>query len=1085
MTYLLANDKACLESLQHQLPETVEIGIPDASEHTHGWLWTDATGLRSWLQKERGIFWIEGKPGCGKSTIMKAVWLHTQTEAKGDDTIVAAQFFSTRGMPHEKTFRSLLRRILVSSVRHRPELLPVVVQSTRDFSGQDLEAPMNIEWTFPLLKQTLTNVIAQREFHLKLLIVVDALDECGDMPIRDCITFFRELSSDKQQNAVRICFSSRNIPEDLKFGSLSKSGFAVEDKNSSDIANYVEERLLSMGVLIHEQAGFQELKSEILSRADGIFLWVKIVLDELSVSYENGATFAELQRSLVETPSQLNGLYRSLLAEVNGSFVDETSSMLAITMSALVPLNISEFRFATAFGGSLDFASQKDMENSETSVQDDVTMRRRIRSRTGGILEVKTLIEEEPGYLDRPKSSNGTVQMIHQSVKDFLLLEHPENMQIVRPKVLNLQGHLFLFRACVRYLKIPELRMLSATAPETRHDWHSQKYVKKIMTNFPFLNYALNHWLEHAQEVENAGFPQTKELEAFFHTNDGYFETWSDLYPFFALDKKMKFGMTPLGLAVQHGLFEYVRSRFKEGADVNESIPEYGHYLHLAVTTENENMIQLLLDLGADIDARGSGMSDVVMRPLLLATYVGNEKIVRLLLDRGADISVHGTEAGNYMSLIAVAALSGKPDVMRLILDRSDEEFKHEYLYHGALAALNVGPLLEETDDNKRRNIIFNRRDSDVSQITTKLSRYGLDFGGSMPGAHNAMMLVWVLCAGSREIIEMILTRDADVEARFQGRPILHWACMGCPESAVQNLVDYGADVGSEQESGESVLHAAIQNPSDAVLRYLLSLHVNCNTSNHRGETPLHWAAAIGSEGKLDLLLAAKADISAIDNDGSTVLHYAMLNLNKANRMQGFQSLAMGRLDINATDAAGVTPLHLAAEHGSLARVTWALELGADIAATTNEGRTVLHTAATNSTEDCEPIIQLVLDKGAALHATDELGFTALHHAVRKPMFRPKWSDVLYDLTWSCYNKNETMQQCLAKVRLLLDRGSDKDVQDANGTTALHLACGLGYKSIVEELLNRGVRTDLRDYRGCTPLDVAGNEDIRVLLGDD
>lgn len=71
------------------------------------------------------------------------------------------------------------------------------------------------------------------------------------------------------------------------------------------------------------------------------------------------------------------------------------------------------------------------------------------------------------------------------------------------------------------------------------------------------------------------------------------------------------------------------------------------------------------------------------------------------------------------------------------------------------------------------------------------------------------------------------------------------------------------------------------------------------------------------------------------------------------------------------------------------------------------------------------------------------------------------------------------------KVRLLIDQGSDKDAQDANGTTALHLACGLGYKSIVEEILNRDVQTDLRDYRGCTPPDVAWSEDIRVLLDDD
>ena len=75
-------------------------------------------------------------------------------------------------------------------------------------------------------------------------------------------------------------------------------------------------------------------------------------------------------------------------------------------------------------------------------------MRRRVRSRTGGILEVRGLIEEEPGYLSRPNSCNGTVQLIHQSVKDFLLLEHAENMQILCPKGLKLPGDFFLFRAC-------------------------------------------------------------------------------------------------------------------------------------------------------------------------------------------------------------------------------------------------------------------------------------------------------------------------------------------------------------------------------------------------------------------------------------------------------------------------------------------------------------------------------------------------------------------------------------------------------------------------------------------------------------
>ena len=50
---------------------------------------------------------------------------------------------------------------------------------------------------------------------------------------------------------------------------------------------------------------------------------------------------------------------------------------------------------------------------------------------------------------------------------------------------------------------------------------------------------------------------------------------------------------------------------------------------------------------------------------------------------------------------------------MRFILDRSYEDFKHEYLYHGALIALNVGAFIEE-EDEKIRSLLFSPRDSDV-----------------------------------------------------------------------------------------------------------------------------------------------------------------------------------------------------------------------------------------------------------------------------------------------------------------------------------------------------------------------------------
>src|SRR5437762_2502178 len=71
---------------------------------------------RTWLNQFPGLLWIKGKPGAGKSTLIKYALRETEKQQPLDYT-VASFFFHGRGTSIQRTalglFRSLLHQILI------------------------------------------------------------------------------------------------------------------------------------------------------------------------------------------------------------------------------------------------------------------------------------------------------------------------------------------------------------------------------------------------------------------------------------------------------------------------------------------------------------------------------------------------------------------------------------------------------------------------------------------------------------------------------------------------------------------------------------------------------------------------------------------------------------------------------------------------------------------------------------------------------------------------------------------------------------------------------------------------------------
>lgn len=145
--------------------------------------------------------------------------------------------------------------------------------------------------------------------------------------------------------------------------------------------------------------------------------------------------------------------------------------------------------------------------------------------------------------------------------------------------------------------------------------------------------------------------------------------------------------LTCLWEAVRHNNMEIAELLAKYGADVNQRLGQREGYrrpssilLELAVWSNQKAATRLgriLIDQGADINARGGYMEDIVLN---LAFHFGNLEFAEMLLEKNARTS--GVTRANLPALIA-AALSPKPKKTIELVLRYDSNLKRKSFVFG------------------------------------------------------------------------------------------------------------------------------------------------------------------------------------------------------------------------------------------------------------------------------------------------------------------------------------------------------------------------------------------------------------------
>jgi len=104
--------------------------VESTSQYAEGRRWGD---FSSWLESDKGFYWVNGKAGSGKSTLMKYIVSHRETSRllrrwAGDAKLCTGGFFFwNSGSRQQCSQAGLFRTLLYEILGQHPELIPTVL----------------------------------------------------------------------------------------------------------------------------------------------------------------------------------------------------------------------------------------------------------------------------------------------------------------------------------------------------------------------------------------------------------------------------------------------------------------------------------------------------------------------------------------------------------------------------------------------------------------------------------------------------------------------------------------------------------------------------------------------------------------------------------------------------------------------------------------------------------------------------------------------------------------------------------------------------------------------------------------------
>ncbi|GFF32144.1 isoform Er14 of ankyrin-1 [Aspergillus udagawae] len=954
----------CLRSLSFR-EQDHRLDDIHSAVNTCGWLLNDAQ-YKDWMNKPRGLFWIKGNPGAGKSVLMKFAAIAMAHRKYGE--LVISYFLHGRGTLLQKTplgvFRALLNSMLKSFPTYLSELTVRFEDREKRFGSYE---EGRWTWTEKELQEFLFRVLTKGTKAHPVVIFVDALDEAGKDAARSLLAYFRDMMKDieREEGLVKICVSSRHYPilgHDI-FPSIS-----VEERNDQDIRLTIRDKLEN----VQPDTKRQQIEKEILLKAQGGFQWAVLVCDMVIEENDNGTKAEKLQEKLLAIPEDLDELYSDILGGLPETERHQTVKLFQWVLFAARPLSAQGLRDAL----SIDKDTQRNTEIRKHPSWSDTLpeFEKHVRHISGGLIEFKTRDICDKYY---PDEADKEAHLTHQSVADYLLenfhrhVEHDQN----RFQSPIAAGHFQISRSCLRYLTLEDVLE------------EAQLWPAKVWTRFPLVPYAVRFLFHHIQMVEEQGIAQPDLLSLVQLDRPSNMKRISSVWLATA-DFCKNLGLLLIGATALHVLVALgSKSAFDEflkkdnvqvdGRDITGNTP-----LLLAITYGQQDMALALLNRSIEWRLRqnegfeksingararvlekyylvdSNAKNKLGETPLTAAITLNAEEVIYKLLEAGAE---HGDED------TLLASQNGLTDPVNLFLSRgASATFRNIYGEFPLYVAVENGhrevveillrkePAAVEMEGRFGRRVLVMAIDYDEIEIAMLLIQQG-SFQPSSPTLLNGLSRA--LEKDMPDLVDIILRKSlVDIDFGSNLTSLSFAAENGC-EAVVKIFLRAGADPESKGSLRWTPLFLAAEKGHEAAVKLLLEAGANLEAKGSGNQTPLSCAAWNGREAVVKLLLEAGANLESKDIYNRTPLLLAAGSGHEA----VVKLLLQAGAKLESKGGLDHTPLSRAAWNGHKAVVKLLLEAGANLESKDIHSRTPLLLAA----ERHKGVVQLLLKAGA------------------------------------------------------------------------------------------------------------------------
>ncbi|WP_422137647.1 ankyrin repeat domain-containing protein [Endozoicomonas sp. ALC020] len=419
-------------------------------------------------------------------------------------------------------------------------------------------------------------------------------------------------------------------------------------------------------------------------------------------------------------------------------------------------------------------------------------------------------------------------------------------------------------------------------------------------------------------------------------------------------------GNTDADCAEQEQLFQHLlravlQGNAEEVGSLLETSPGLIHQrdssentlLHIAITTNNSEIIQFLLSKGINYDARN--LQDFT--PLHVAAIQGDTNALETLLKAGADIELLVNQQHSPLHL---AIINNHPEAVKLLI-------KSRARFSERLRIINQG----DYQGNTPLHLAVLAKNANVVNLL-------LSHGASQELSNNDGFTPLYLAAvtGAQDAIRVLL----DWKSAFSQdelSALFHIAANFNNESLIKDLLSRGLHYGLkfyqpcmpdtidqfcvQTQSGLTVLHEAVLANSYSVVRFLLRVRlIEINAKDDQGNTSLHYAIQNNDIKMIAILLSKGADINIMNRLGYTPLHFAV----QLENQEAIKLLIQKCANLNIRDNKGQTPLHVALRVGNQEAIKSLIQEGANLQLTDNNNESVLDLATTIGNQAAVLLIQ-------------------------------------------------------------------------------------------------------------------------------